>query len=52
MNEQLIELRRQFTAFDKATVNKFDWEGRNKIYDHEISILSAALNQYQYEMRL
>lgn len=32
-------------------MNKFEWQSKNKIYDHEISIISAACNQWKYEMR-
>lgn len=44
LKEFFIEQRKLIQTLDKALVTEFRWLERNKLYDHEISLLTSNLN--------
>lgn len=44
LQENYIEHRKAISHLDKAIVTKFDWQDRNRVQDHQISLLMAKHN--------
>jgi len=51
LQDSYYQHRKAISDMDRALVTKFDWQDRNRIYDHQISLLSARHNEIMFEFK-
>lgn len=49
LQDNFISVRKSIADLDKALVNEFDWNAKNAITDHQISLNTAHFNELEFQ---